>query len=122
MSQRYTIELKNCAFFARHGLFEAEEFLGQRFFVDAELEVEAGAPLEDDSLEGTAHYGEVFQLIETIVTTTRRKLIEALANDIAKAVCGQFPSIRRARITVRKPSVPIPGILDYVQVSVEHRA
>ena len=45
MTTTYTITMKNCAFFARHGLHDAEEFLGQRFFVDAELDVSPSMPL-----------------------------------------------------------------------------
>lgn len=117
----YTIILKNCAFYARHGVLKEESVLGQRFFIDAELDVPAGAALTDDDLHATIHYGHAFTVIEQVVTQTRRALIEALANDIALALCDKFPLIRRAAITVRKPSVPIPGILDYVEVRVEHR-
>ena len=83
---RYTIILKNCSFFARHGLLEQEEVLGQRFFVDAEMEVEAGDALETDDIENTVDYGVAFAVIEKIVVGQRRYLIEALANDIAKAL------------------------------------
>jgi len=122
MAECYTIRLANCAFFARHGVHDEEEFLGQRFFVDAELEVDLSDALETDSIEGTVHYGVVFKVIEDIVTGKRRFLIEALALDIAKALTAQFSQIRLARITVRKPSAAVPGILDHVEVTVEHRA
>jgi 7,8-dihydroneopterin aldolase/epimerase/oxygenase len=117
----YTILMQNCAFFARHGVHDEEEFLGQRFFVDAELEVEAGNALETDSIHETVHYGIAFTIIEEIVVGQRRYLIEALALDIAKGLCQKFPQIIRAKITVRKPNAPIPGVLDFVQVTVEHR-
>lgn len=120
MTTTYTITLKNCAFFARHGVHDAEEFLGQRFFVDAELEVTPSKPLSDDSIESTVDYGVAFKEIEVIVTGRRRLLIEALAQDIATALCARFPQIGRAKITVRKPSAPIAGVLDYVQVTVDH--
>ncbi|RWX75495.1 dihydroneopterin aldolase [Neorhizobium lilium] len=118
----YTITLKNCAFYARHGAFEQEASLGQRFFVDVELDVEADEALETDDVDKTVHYGLVYEIVEKIVTGSRRNLIEALANDIAKALCAWSPLIRRADITVRKPSVPIAGILDYAQVRVQHVA
>ena len=41
----YVIRMKNCAFFARHGVLDEEEALGQRFYVDAELTVEPGRAL-----------------------------------------------------------------------------
>lgn len=120
MTTIYTITLKNCAFFARHGLHDAEEFLGQRFFVDAELEVSPSQPLSDDQIESTVDYGVAFEAIEAIVTGRRRFLIEALAQEIAVALCARFPQIRRAKISVRKPNAPVAGVLDYVQVTVDH--
>ena len=115
---RYTIRMKNCAFFARHGLFDEEERLGQRFYVDAELAVDPGPGLEADAMEATVDYGTVFIEIEKIITGKRRFLIEALAFDVARALCGKFPRIARATITVRKPHAPVPGVLDHVEVTV----
>ena len=114
----YKINLKNCAFFARHGVFNEEETLGQRFFVDAILDVEAGDCLVEDSIEGTVDYGAAFQVIERIITGKRRFLIEALALETGKAICNEFPMVTRAEITIRKPNAPVQGVLDYVEVTV----
>ncbi|KUM27608.1 dienelactone hydrolase [Mesorhizobium loti] len=114
----YVIRMKNCAFFARHGVLDEEETLGQRFYVDAELTVEPSRPLEDDSIEDTVNYGIAFSVIEKIVTGHRRFLIEALALEVAKALAARFPQIRKAEITVRKPNAPVPGVLDHVEVTV----
>ena len=122
MTAIYTITLKNCAFFARHGVHDEEEFLGQRFFVDAELDVEQGTALVEDSIDDTVHYGVVFTEIEKIITGRRRYLIEALALEVATTLCSVFPQIRRAKISIRKPNAPVPGVLDYVEVTVEHFA
>ena len=118
----YTITLKNCAFFAKHGAFVEEASLGQRFFIDVVLDVEAAEALENDDVASTVHYGQAYELVEKIVTGSRRNLIETLAKDIGKALCAWSPQIKRADITVRKPSVPIAGILDYAEVRVEHIA
>lgn len=114
----YLIRMKNCAFFARHGLFDEEETLGQRFYVDAELTVDPSLPLEDDSMDSTVDYGVAFQVIEKIITGQRRFLIEALAQECGRALAARFPQIKRAEITVRKPNAPVPGVLDYVEVTV----
>lgn len=122
MAATYQITLKNCAFFARHGVHDEEEFLGQRFFVDAEMEVDQGRALVEDNIDDTVHYGMVFNEIEKIITGKRRYLIEALALEIAQSLSRTFPQIRRVRISIRKPNAPVAGVLDYVQVSVEHVA
>ncbi|WP_024585729.1 dihydroneopterin aldolase [Aliihoeflea sp. 2WW] len=114
----YTIRLKNCAFFARHGVFVEEETLGQRFYIDAELTIVPEGSLDSDSIEGTVDYGAAFVEIERVVTGARRFLIEKLAVDVAKALCARFPQVTKASITVRKPSAPVPGVLDYVEVNI----
>jgi dihydroneopterin aldolase len=114
----YTIRLQNCAFFARHGVHDAEETLGQRFYVDAVLTVASERPLEDDAIDGTVDYGTAFEVIETIIMGKRRFLIEALAQDVGKALCQRFAQISRAEITVRKPNAPVAGVLDHVEVTV----
>ncbi len=114
----YVMRMTNCAFFARHGVLDEEERLGQRFYVDAKFIVEPDAPLETDSINTTVDYGIAFQEIEAIITGKRRFLIEALATDVAKALCARFPQIRSAEITVRKPNAPVAGVLDHVEVTV----
>ena len=116
----YRITLSNCAFFARHGVYNEEETLGQRFFVDAILDVQAGESLEKDEIDGTVDYGKAFQVIEKIITGKRRFLIESLALETGKAICKQFGTVKRAEITIRKPNAPVQGVLDYVEVTVIH--
>ncbi len=111
--------MMNCAFFARHGVLDAEETLGQRFYVDAELTIEPRNSLDADSIEDTVDYGIAFEVIEEIVTGKRRFLIEALAHDVARALCRRFPQVARARITVSKPNAPVRGVIDHVEVTVD---
>ncbi|ESY63266.1 dihydroneopterin aldolase [Mesorhizobium sp. M1050] len=114
----YVIRMKNCAFFARHGVLDEEERLGQRFYVDAALTVDPGRALVEDSIEDTVNYGIAFTVIERIITGQRRFLIESLALEVARALTARFPQIKKAEITVRKPNAPVPGVIDYVEVTV----
>lgn len=118
----YRIALHNCAFFARHGVYSEEEVLGQRFFVDAVLTVDGGQSLANDDLQGTVDYGAAFRVIEKIILGKRHYLIEALALDVAKALCAEFPMVERAEVTIRKPNAPVQGVLDHVSVTVVHLA
>ncbi|WP_454280143.1 dihydroneopterin aldolase [Sphingomonas sp. Marseille-Q8236] len=114
----YVIRLKNCCFFAHHGVFDEEERLGQRFQVDAELHVDALAALEADEIGETVDYGLVFAEIERVLSGPRRFLIEALALDVARALCDRFAQVVHARIVLRKPNAPVRGVLDHVEVEV----
>ncbi|MCR9135020.1 MAG: dihydroneopterin aldolase [Alphaproteobacteria bacterium] len=119
MTETIKIKLKNCAFFGRHGALESEFELGQRFYVDIEMEVRPTRALSDDDLESTVDYGAVFSVAEQVVQNERFYLIEALAHRIGTVLCDTFQPIRRVLVVVRKPSAPIAGILDYAEVSVE---
>ena len=114
----YLIRMMNCAFFARHGVLDEEETLGQRFYVDAVLTVDSFRSLEEDSIEATVDYGVAFKVIERIIVGERRFLIEALALEVAKALIARYPQIKRAEITVRKPNAPVQGVLEQVEVTV----
>lgn len=114
----YEIVLENCVFFGVHGVLPEEKRLGQRFFVDAVLSVESPDACESDNLSSTVDYGKAFSIIESIVTGSSCDLIEHLAYKIGESLCDEFSEIARASITVRKPSVPISGILDHVEVTV----
>ena len=120
MSDTYRIGLKNCVFFARHGVFAEEAQLGQNFHVDVDMDVIVTDALETDNYHDTVDYGAVYSAVEKIVTGQRFFLIEALAHRICKDLCAQFPAIRRVAVTVRKPGAPIPGVLDHAEVIVEH--
>lgn len=120
MSQTYRIGLKNCVFFARHGVFKEEAQLGQSFYVDIDMDVEATDALATDNYKKTVDYGAVHAAVEKIVTQQRFYLIEALAYRIGEKLCVQFPAIRRVSVTIRKPNAPIPGIFDHAEVVVDY--
>lgn len=115
--KNYKLVLKNCAFYAYHGALPQEKKLGQRFFVDAVFYVLSDS-YKDDKLKQTLDYGKAFVVIEKVVKKKSYNLIEKLAWEIGKALCEKFKQLQSAEITVRKPSVPIDGILDYVETTI----
>nr|WP_272210795.1 dihydroneopterin aldolase [Marinicella sp. W31]MDC2876711.1 dihydroneopterin aldolase [Marinicella sp. W31] len=106
--------------FATHGVMKEEERLGQRFYVDIVMEIEDDAARLRDDFSHAVDYGEVHRLIGEVVTGRRFKLIEALAHAIAVTVTARYPAIRRAEVAVRKPSAPVPGVLDYAEARVDY--
>lgn len=120
MIDTYRIGLKNCVFFARHGVFQEEAQLGQSFHVDVDMDVLASDVLKTDKSENTVDYGAVHACVEQIVTQQRFNLIEALAYRIGEELCARFPAIKRVVVTIRKPSAPIPGVFDHAEVVVEY--
>ena len=73
--------------------------------------------MDDDTLEDTIDYVNVYNRTKDIVENHRYQLLEALAGQIATEVL-KWPQVREVTVRVRKPSVPIAAALDYVQVEI----
>ena len=107
--------------YGRHGALEAERALGQHFLLDIELTAEIGEALVSDNVEDTLHYGHVVKAATATFYARPYNLIEALAAAVADGLLAQFPAIRRARITVHKPSAPVAAIIGDLSATVERR-
>ena len=116
-----SIKLANMGFYAYHGVTAEERKIGQRFFLDLEMQTDLCKAGKSDSPEDTLDYQKVYYLINEVTSQKKYKLLEALVQDIADAVLSRFPRILNILVTVRKPNVPFKGILDYVEVRISRQ-
>nr|WP_321456677.1 dihydroneopterin aldolase [uncultured Cohaesibacter sp.] len=112
------IILRDLAFFAYHGVFEEEATLGQRFYFDLDCYLDLRPAGESDDETKTVRYDYVVKRVETIVKNQRFKLIEALAEAVAKDLLANFKDLQQVRIKVRKPEAPIPAIIKDIAVEI----
>ena len=110
------IVLKNMAFYGYHGNLASEQEQGQRFFVDVEIITDLTKAGQSDQLEDSINYVEVYEIVESIMTGEKHNLLERLGALIADSLYQHYQGIVGLSVTVRKPSVPISGILDYLEV------
>ena len=110
------IHLKNMVFYGYHGALAAENALGQRFFIDLVLTLDIAEAARTDELETTVDYVNVHAICREIVEHERVKLLETLANRLLDRVLAACPRVIEAEIIIKKPSVPMGGVLDYVAV------
>lgn len=112
------IHIKDMAFYGYHGVLEQETVLGQRFRVTLAIAVDLQHAGETDDLTDTVSYADVFNICQKIVEGKPYKLIEAVAEQIAKAVREAYPvAVKGIRVEVIKPDPPIRG--HYREVAVE---
>lgn len=98
--------LKKMEYYGYHGVFEEERKLGQRFYVDLELQLDLrDAGLHDD-LSKTVNYAEVHERVKKIVEEESFKLIEALAERIASDLLDTYTVIDALTVKVTKPHPP----------------
>jgi 7,8-dihydroneopterin aldolase/epimerase/oxygenase len=90
-----------------HGVLAHEAQLGQVFVVDLELELDLGPAGRSDRLDTTVDYGSLAGRVAEVVGGRPRKLLEALAEDLAQLVLAD-ERVSRVRVRVTKPQAPLP--------------
>ncbi|MCE4957960.1 dihydroneopterin aldolase [Macrococcoides caseolyticum] len=111
------IFLKGMQFYAYHGVFEAENQIGQIFVVDVELDVDLKLAGETDDLEQTVNYGLVYEDIKSEMAI-QSNLLEHVAERIAKILFNHYNQIMALKVKITKMNPPIPGVYDGVGIEI----
>ncbi|MCC7429878.1 dihydroneopterin aldolase [bacterium] len=116
------ITFKNILFFAKHGAFQEERTLGQRFALDLTLFFDASKAIENDDLKETVDYENIFNEVFDLVTNQKHHLIETLADKIARLILANHKIVKEVIVCLRKPNAPVNGIFDYIEVEVRRKS
>lgn len=111
------ISLNGLRVWGRHGVLPEERQNGQDFLVDAELTVDTRHAAASDELSETVDYAGLADRLVAVVAGEPVRLIETLAARLAD-VCLSDERVISARVTVRKPSAPLPHAFKDVAVTV----
>lgn len=114
------ISIENMEVFGKHGVFEEEAFLGQKFVISVKLYFDTRQAGMSDDLTKSLDYGKVCQSVKHFVETERFQLIESLAEMLAHHLLLKYDIIRELEITVKKPWAPVQVHLDTVAITI-HR-
>ena len=113
------IVLARMEFQAHVGAHEEERSEPQVIEVDVEMSADLRAAGQSDDLTLTVDYGEVFRRCRDIVEGRTFNLLEAVAEAVATEILAGFPKVESLKVSVRKPGVPIDGVLDFAGVEIE---
>jgi dihydroneopterin aldolase len=111
------IALNEMVFYAYHGVRETEQKQGQRFIVNFTAELDFAEAAQSDDLDKTVSYSEVYKNIRRIVEKQQYRLLERLSYQIIKELFIEFERLDYIEIEIKKPSVPIPGVLNNASVT-----
>ncbi|MEE3233011.1 MAG: dihydroneopterin aldolase [Candidatus Latescibacterota bacterium] len=111
------IRLHNMRFYAYHGVFPEEKKLGQCFEIDIEIGCDLSTAGQNDDLENSVDYSQVYSVVRACVEDKQFGLLEALAEHIAETIHENWKP-NNLTLRVRKPSPPIPGNLDSVEIEI----
>jgi dihydroneopterin aldolase len=114
------IVLSGLAFYAHHGVSPEEQERGQVFTVDLAVEANLHRAGHTDAIGDTIDYRALYALVREAVTSTRYRLLEAVAEAVAHAVLG-VERVEAVTVRVHKPHVRLGGPLDAAAIEVTRR-
>ena len=115
------IRLNGMLFYAFHGALDEERTIGQQFEVDVEVQGDFSRHEGSDDLHWTVDYTLLYRAVAEIFSQENYHLLETCAGMIANGLLNRFPPVHAATVRVRKPHVPMGGILRNVEVEVTRR-
>lgn len=115
------VSINNMMFYGFHGYYEYEREQGQKFFFDVEMIIENDAAVDSDNLNDGVDTARVYDIVKDVSENKRFQLLAALGGNIADKLLSKFPHVDEVTVRIRKPSVPISGPIDYVEVEVTRK-
>ncbi|MDO4203687.1 MAG: dihydroneopterin aldolase [Selenomonadaceae bacterium] len=112
------VRIKNMMFYGFHGVYEYEREQGQKFFIDIEVETRDDSVAEADDPVNAVQSATMYAIIRDTVENKRFMLLQALGYHVNQEILKAMPMAKSSTIVIRKPSVPIAGPLDCVEVEV----
>lgn len=114
-----SIQICDLEVYCHHGVLKEETVLGQKFLVSLILYMDMREAGISDDLSKSINYAEVSHLVKQEMESRNFKLIESVAEHLAKKLLQTFPLIDRVRVEIKKPWAPILLPLDTVSVQIE---
>ncbi|MEQ9403081.1 MAG: dihydroneopterin aldolase [Cyclobacteriaceae bacterium] len=112
------VSLEGMEFYARHGYYEEERIIGNKYRVDVELDLDFSEATKEDKLEGTVDYERVYEIVRDVMSIDA-KLLEHLAGKMIRALKNNFDQINEVEVKISKYNPPIKGLCEKAVVTLK---
>ena len=112
------VSLEGMEFYARHGYYEEERVIGNKYSVDVTLDVDFSEAASDDKLEGTVNYEKVYEIVQNVMSIDAN-LLEHLAGKMIKALRENFSEVKKVYVKISKYNPPIKGLCHRATIELE---
>lgn len=106
MSRKEYVFLKDAKFYAYHGVGEQERIVGNYFIVNIRLGIDFTKAAEEDDLEGSISYAEVYNKINVEMKQSSL-LLEHVANRIVERLLKDYPQLLSIDLELEKLNPPM---------------
>ena len=120
MTPTESVSLRGMRFHVLVGVLPHEQTHPQPLEVDVTVwraaRSDDGEPADEN--DGVVDYRDLYDVVAARVTAAPLRFLEDVARTLVADLLAR-PHVRRARVAVRKPHVPLPGPLAYAEVVVD---
>jgi dihydroneopterin aldolase len=114
------VALIGMQFYAHHGYYKEENFLGNRYEVDfIAFLPNIGIAGATNNLQATVNYEIVYKAVSEIMGKPT-PLLETIALSINQKLAIEFPFATKFECTIRKYNPPIGGLSSFAAITLEH--
>ena len=110
------VRIHNMMFYGFHGVYEYEREQGQKFYLDVAVETKDDRMAETDDIKDGVDPAAVYDIVKDGVENKRFQMLGALSAHVGDKLLAKYPHFKSVTVNIRKPSVPISGPIDYVEV------
>ena len=112
------ISIDKLVVFGNHGVFEAENTLGQKFLVSVVVYTDTRKAGLTDDLACSVNYGDVSRDILKFFQNNTFKLIETVAEKLAQELLLRYDLAEKVDVKIEKPWAPVAIPVDSVSVEI----
>jgi len=100
-------------FWGTHGYYDEEHIFGSKFVVDIWAESDETGKCQNDDYSTGISYLVLYNAAKKVVTEEQHKMIQRVAQRISDEIFSASSAVEKVTVTVKKPFVPIGGIVEY---------
>ncbi len=111
------IQIEGMEFYAYHGHYEEERYVGNRFLLDVAIQTDTSAAEASDRIEDALNYQHVYVLIKEEMEGKRLHLLEHVGRRIIDRLKSEIQGIDSITLKIRKMHPPMGGQIQSVSIS-----
>ena len=112
------LRLLNMQFYGPHGVHPHEQELGRTISIDLDIILDSSHEGESDDLSLALDYSRVYALVNETQSKKHYKLLEAIAEAVAKRLLKEFVKIVELTIRVRKREPSVGGWVEFAEIEI----
>ena len=101
------VSIKEAEFHSNHGYYEEERKAGNKFIIDAEVELKS-FDSDDDNIHDTVNYEHLYNICKEEMANTQR-LLETVVFNIISRVKNDLDNVTSGKVKLEKVSPQLGG-------------